>query len=296
MRLGRDTVLCGSQVQLSAGAQPAGSTYRWQDGSTSSTYVAKASGRYRVAVTSAAGGTRSDSVRVTLNVRPTPRLPADTTACTTSVLLRPGAQPAGSTYRWQDGSTSSTYLAQASGTYTVQVTSPQGCTGLATSRIQLGKAPVVSLGTDTLVCPNAAWVLRPNPQPAGSTYRWQDGSTAPTYVARGPGRYSVEVRASATSCPTTATRVAAATNCPVVIPNVITPNGDPQNEFFVLKGLTPSEWRLSIFDRWGRQVYDQPHYDNRWNATGQAIGLYYYKLDNTATGERYRGWVEVMRN
>jgi len=295
VRLGRDTTLCGTQLLLSAGAQPPGTTYRWQDGSTSATYLAKASGRYRVAVTSAAGCIRTDSVRVTLNAMPTPRLPADTTSCTASVLLRPGTQPAGSAYRWQDGSTSATYLAQSSGTYSVLVTTAQGCTSTASSRVQLGQAPAVSLGADTLVCPNAVWTLRTSPQPAGTLFRWQDGSTAPTYVAHGPGQYSVQVRASATGCPATATRIAAAASCPVVIPNVITPNGDPQNEFFTLKGLTPADWHLSVFDRWGRQVYDQARYDNRWNATGQAAGIYYYLLSNASTGERYQGWVEVMR-
>ena len=295
VRLGRDTTLCGSQLLLSAGAQPAGSTYRWQDGSTSATYLARASGRYRVAVTSAAGCTSADSLRLTLNAAPTPHLPADTTSCTASVLLRPGAQPAGSTYRWQDGSTSATYLAQSSGTYSVAVTTAQGCTGTALSRVVLGQAPAVSLGADTLVCPNAVWTLRPGPQPAGTLYRWQDGSTAPTYLAHGPGQYSVQVRASASGCPATATRIAAAASCLVVIPNIITPNGDPQNEFFTLTGLTPADWHLRIFDRWGRQIYDQARYDNRWNATGQAAGIYYYQLSNASTGARYQGWVEVMR-
>lgn len=296
VRLGRDTTMCGSQLLLSAGAQPAGSTYRWQDGSTSATYLAKASGRYRVAVTSAAGCTSTDSVRVVLHAAPTPRLPADTTVCATSVLLRPGGQSAGTTYRWQDGSTSTTYLAQGSGMYTVQVTTPQGCTATATSRVQVGQAPTVSLGIDTAVCSNALWTLRTNPQPAGTLFRWQDGSTAPTYVARGPGQYSVQVRTSITGCLASATRVATAVSCPVVIPNIITPNGDQQNEFFTLKGLTPADWHLVVFDRWGRQVYEQARYDNGWNATGQASGIYYYLLKNATTGEYYKGWVEVMRS
>ncbi|WP_223650156.1 gliding motility-associated C-terminal domain-containing protein [Hymenobacter psoromatis] len=295
VRLGRDTTLCGSQLLLSAGAQPAGATYRWQDGSTSATYLARASGRYRVAVTSAAGCTSTDSLRVTLNIAPTPRLPADTTVCAASVLLRPGGQLAGTTYRWQDGSTSATYLAQSSGTYTVQVTTPQGCIATATSQVQLGQAPVVSLGADTLVCPNAVWTLRTNPQPAGTLFRWQDGSTAPTYVAHGPGQYSVQVRTSTAGCSASATQIANAASCPVVIPNIITPNGDQQNEFFTLKGLTPADWHLSIFDRWGRQVYEQARYDNQWNAMGQASGIYYYLLKNAGTGEFYKGWVEVMR-
>jgi gliding motility-associated-like protein len=295
LRLPADTATCSPSVLLRPGPQTAGSTYRWQDGSTASSYLAQASGRYSVAVTSAAGCTSTAFVNVTLNAVPRPRLPADTTACAASVVLRPGGQPAGSTYRWQDGSTSSTYLVQASGTYSVVVTTPQGCTGTATSRVGLGTAPRVSLGADTLVCPNAVWTLRVSPQPAGTLYRWQDGSTAPTYLAHGPGQYSVEVRATAAGCSATATRLATAASCPVFIPNIITPNGDTENEFFLLKGLTASDWHLSVFDRWGRQVYDQARYDNRWNATGQASGMYYYLLSNKATGERYRGWVEVQR-
>lgn len=51
-----------------------------------------------------------------------------------------------------------------------------------------------------------------------------------------------------------------------------------------------------MFDRWGWQVYDQARYDNQWNAAGQAGGIYYYyTLRNEATGERYWGWVEVLR-
>lgn len=81
----------------------------------------------------------------------------------------------------------------------------------------------------------------------------------------------------------------------ITIPNIITPNGDLQNEYFTLKGLTPSDWHLNIFDRWGKQVYEQARYDNNWNAAGQASGVYYYMLSNEATGERYQGWVEVQR-
>jgi gliding motility-associated-like protein len=295
LRLPADTATCGTSVLLRPGAQPMGSTYRWQDGSTSPTYLVKASGRYSVAVTTAAGCTSTAAVNVTIQALPNLRLPADTTACAVSVLLRPGTQPAGSTYRWQDGSTSATYLAQTSGSYTVVVTTPQGCTGTATSQVRLGTAPSVSLGADTTVCPNAVWVIRTNPQPVGTLYRWQDGSTGATYLAHGPGQYSVEVRATAAGCPIRATRVASPANCPIVIPNIITPNGDHENESFTLKGLVPAEWRLIIFDRWGKQVYEKARYDNGWDATGQASGVYYYMLSNEATGERYRGWVEVQR-
>jgi gliding motility-associated-like protein len=165
--------------------------------------------------------------------------------------------------------------------------------------------PVVRLGRDTVLCAGAPpFTLRATSQPAGSTYRWADGTAAATLVVRQPGLYWLEVRGPA-GCVTRDTLLvrpgSPATGCPEVvvptvrIPNVITPNGDAHNEFFVLEGLVPAEWALTVYDRWGRLVVRQARYDNRWNAAGQAAGLYYYWLQHTSTGQQLRGWVEVVR-
>lgn len=231
---------------------------------------------------------------VTVYPLPAPRLPADTLACP-PVLLRPrGRWPEGSTFRWADGSTGATYLATTAGSHTVTVTSPRGCVGQATSRVQLAAPPTLLLGGDTSVCASARWIIRVGPQPPGTTYRWFDGTTAATYVAHGPGTYSVEV-SSPTGCSATASRTALDQGCRVVIPNVITPNGDLLNDAFVLQGVEVADWHLTVFNRWGRQVHDQPNYDNRWQAPGLPAGIYYYALRNAYTGQHYRGWLEVIR-
>jgi gliding motility-associated-like protein len=231
---------------------------------------------------------------VTVYPLPAPSLPADTLACP-PVRLRPrGNWPDGSTFRWSDGSTGTTYSATTAGTYTVTVTTPWGCVGQARSRVQLAAPPTLLMGPDTTVCTSARWVVRVGHQPPGTTYRWFDGSTAATYVAHGPGTYSVEVR-SPTGCTATATRTALDQNCPVIIPNIITPNGDLLNEAFVLKGVAVADWHLTVFNRWGHRVHDQPSYDNRWQALGLPAGTYYYLLRNTYTGQQYRGWLEVVR-
>jgi len=50
-------------------------------------------------------------------------------------------------------------------------------------------------------------------------------------------------------------------DCPLVIPNVITPNGDGVNDVLGIKKLNPvRENELTIYDRWGKNVFHQKNY------------------------------------
>lgn len=116
--LPRDTAIClGAQLELNA--YQIGSSYLWQDGSTSPKFVVTAPGNYSVSVQNH-GCVASASVSVRqLNI-PKVNFPHDSAVCVgTTVLL--DAQYPGSTYRWQNGSTSSKFYADKPGLYTVTV-------------------------------------------------------------------------------------------------------------------------------------------------------------------------------
>ncbi len=81
----------------------------------------------------------------------------------------------------------------------------------------------------------------------------------------------------------------------MLIPNVITPNGDGANETFTVAGLPGTAWRLEVYDRWGRRVAFYGHYRNEWRAEGLENGIYYYSLTGPAGNRRYKGWVHVLR-
>lgn len=286
----------GQPVTLTAGSQPTGTTFRWQDGSTNASFTATTSGQYYVDVTNAQGCTTRGSATVQVVAPPVLTLgPALQRLCQGQTLtLSAGVQPAGATYRWQDGSTGATFVVRTSGTYSVVVTLPPGCTAQASTQVEAVPLPTVNLGQDTTLCLQQPLVLTVGHQPVGSTYRWQDGSTAATYSATVGGTYSVEVT-SANGCVSRDERVVMAAECPFEIPNIITPNKDQNNETFVLKGLNPKAWSLVVYNRWGRQVYETTSYDNGWNADGHPDGVYYYMLKNATTGQLYRGWVQVAR-
>ena len=76
------------------------------------------------------------------------------------------------------------------------------------------------------------------------------------------------------------------------VPNIITPNGDPRNEYFRLGPDCPP--RLQVFSRWGQAVFEAAAYRDDWNAPGQPDGVYYYLL-TYPDGHRVKGWVEVVR-
>jgi len=85
-----------------------------------------------------------------------------------------------------------------------------------------------------------------------------------------------------------------------MIPNLISPNGDGKNDYFVIQGIEGYvERELTIFDRWGTKVYYSKSYDNSWDAAGLADGTFYYILKLSENGESpkiNKGFITVLRS
>jgi gliding motility-associated-like protein len=90
----------------------------------------------------------------------------------------------------------------------------------------------------------------------------------------------------------------------IVLPNVITPDGDGLNDVWKINpklDLTGSH--LVIFNRWGETVYETDNYGNNWGGTykgtGRALpdGTYYYvlkvPLENNHT---YTGAINILNS
>jgi gliding motility-associated-like protein len=80
--------------------------------------------------------------------------------------------------------------------------------------------------------------------------------------------------------------------CGLVVPNIFTPNGDGFNDLLVILNL-PASSKLSITNRWGKEVYSANDYQNDWNGGDVVDGLYYYRL--VVDGEASTGWIEILR-
>lgn len=65
-----------------------------------------------------------------------------------------------------------------------------------------------------------------------------------------------------------------------VVSNVMTPNGDDKNDNFLIRNLHQHpNTKLSIYNRWGKRVYETEDYQNDWDGGNLKGGTYYYVVE-----------------
>ncbi len=82
------------------------------------------------------------------------------------------------------------------------------------------------------------------------------------------------------------------------IPNTITPNGDGKNDYFALinaplESCTERFERVTVYNRWGKSVFDSTDRAFRWYAPDYPAGIYYYSV--VFGKQTYKGTLTVMR-
>jgi gliding motility-associated-like protein len=82
------------------------------------------------------------------------------------------------------------------------------------------------------------------------------------------------------------------------IPNVITPNGDGVNDFFVFINIEQvTDTQLDIYTKEGRVVYSKRSYDNSWDGRGLPDETYFYIFRFVYEGNQFmrKGSVTIRR-
>ena len=178
-------------------------TFKWQDGTTSSTYLATQAGKYFADVKDFQGCPASDTILIAASPRPaTPVASIGDTVCkgqlvNLSVGLVPNAR-----YGWADPDsiiisgrniTVNTAI-QKAGTYKAFV-KINGCESFFdTSFVGIVSPPPVSLGKDTVLCNSGSGLkLDAGKHINGNTYVWSNNSTDSTLIVNSSGDYSVSV-------------------------------------------------------------------------------------------------------
>ncbi|MCF2442944.1 gliding motility-associated C-terminal domain-containing protein [Dyadobacter sp. CY345] len=109
------------------------------------------------------------------------------------------------------------------------------------------------------------------------------------YSFETPGKYVVTLTSyNAAGCALSTAKELSA-EPPLILANVITPNGDGKNDNFV---VPVSGSTLEIYNRWGKSVFKSANYKDDWGK-GVANGTYFYVVD-TPGGNHCKGWLEVL--
>ncbi|MBO2008415.1 PKD domain-containing protein [Hymenobacter negativus] len=316
----RQTICVGSSVTLSATNQATATpnvTYTWtapgQPARTgpSITVSPTTTTKYTITISTPlnVGGC---SATDTVTVKVIPRLtvsagPARTICAGTPTTLTVADFGTGSTYTWtapgQPTLTGRTVTVSPTTNvrYLVRVVNPTGCLGRDSVQFTIPTPPVLAAtaSTPNLVGKPVTFV---NTTTGATSYRWDFGDNTPTSTEVNPTH--VYTAPSATTPYQARLTAIYGPNCeaslivPVPVrgfdnPNIITPNGDKLNDTF-RPFVTTEKVNIQIFNRWGRLVYEQKDYAGTWGDETTPVGLYYYRLDG-ASGESWKGWLEVVK-
>lgn len=203
------------------------------------------------------------------------------------------------TYLWSTGSTEPFITVGEEGEYSVIITA-DGCQGQASTFVT--EAPDLQLGYTLEACPTQAMQLMVPIE--GQSYSWSTGAATREIRVVGPGTHVFTV-VSLLGCTYTDTvRIIALDESPLVFaPNAFSPDGDGINDVFHIAGFGERDVRLTIFNRWGEQLWETTDIHTGWDGSYQGSvvknGVYVYVLEYSGVCDteerRVIGHVTVVR-
>ncbi len=300
-----DNVVCdGSLAYLNA--PPGYDTYIWSNGAFGPN-ISGGAGTYVVTVSYGNCSLPSEPFVVTQAATPTPVIDGPPFSCGGLLVELNTTEPYAS-YAWSNGATTPT-VEVGTGSYTVTVTTAEGCSGTSVPY-------VVLVGAN----PTAAFTTEPgSPQIPGTTVNFTDlsegngssltqwdwdfgtlGETStqqnPGYTYNEPGTYVIQlIVTTAEGCTDTAYVQYTIRPEEILIPNVFSPNNDGINDLLVIENVQYYRNHLAIYNRWGQLVFEATDYQNNWRALDVADGTYFYLLLLTESDEEFTGHVTILR-
>jgi PKD repeat protein len=259
---------------------------------------------FTVKISSESGCAVTKKVQVTVEENKDFVAMPEVTACAgTSVLLTvSGDAPE---YHWSGDSTLSgtsgksvTVNPVKTTTYTISGLYANGCrpNRQITVNIDQSYAPRFDIVRSGGECNSAVKYSMMNQTANAQRYVWDLGtanSFSSTHVEdfsyEKPGKYTITLTSyNEAGCSLTATREISAEE-PLILANVITPNGDGKNDIFYVPVAGSS---LEVYNRWGKSVFKAGNYKNDWGK-GVTNGTYFYVVD-TPGGNTCKGWLQVL--
>lgn len=211
--------------------------------------------------------TSATSNAIIVNILPGPQVTLDHTSTICEGATRLLQAGNFNSYLWQDGSTASNFTVSTTGTYYVIVTDAQGCKGSDTVKItSLLPAPRKFLPADSSFCTFNSFTLAAG---SYSSYLWNTGSTTNSIQITQAGLYWLEV-VNDQGCKGRDSVTYSVSNCnfDIYFPSGFTPDGNGRNDVFKpIINNTVSNYKLSVYNRWGQLVFSTTNPSKGWDGT-----------------------------
>lgn len=224
------SVICnGTSITLNG---TGANTYTWTGGVNNGVaFTPTATSTYTVSGTDAVTGCTNTAVRtITVNSIPTTTANTSGTITCATHTVNLNSSLSGQSYTWTPPSGSSIFsgtnsqnaIGQGSGTYTLLIMSPAGCTNTTTLATNINTTtPSASAVGGTLTCAQTSTILVGGPT-SGVTYSWAGpgilgSNTSANITATVVGSYSLTTTSTINGCSSSSVAIATVTN------NLITP-------------------------------------------------------------------------
>ncbi|MGV3503383.1 MAG: gliding motility-associated C-terminal domain-containing protein [Adhaeribacter sp.] len=305
---------------------PPGFTVVRQLGSIITVKPGNQGGEVRVQTKNDCGTSQALSVPVSVSVIPPPPAVAEGPAAPCSgsqAVYRIPAVAEAAAYSWtlpadwtvlSGGTTTSVTVLVGAAAGEVVAKAANVCGGGSTSALAVAPVrtpPQPQIADSSSACAGLRYVVAA--QPGVSSYTWTvpdgwiisagQGTAMITVVAPdAQARGTLSVVGHQQDCtgpPASYQALASRGDGLLDLPNAFSPNGDNQNDTYVIGNLEKfPDNDLLIINRWGNQVFKQVNYQNDWAARDLNDGTYFYVLRVKACNNEqkiYRGYITIAR-
>ncbi|MFA6261226.1 MAG: SBBP repeat-containing protein [Bacteroidia bacterium] len=275
-----DTLCLGDQKTLSASGSPE-AFWEWNTNDTTRQIAIVDSGLYTVIVRDTSVCAIYDSFYIALQKPVLLDLIKDTIVCEGSTITISAWRSEYDSYSWNTGAKEPSVVIKNAGLFKV-VASNRICIVTDSIEVATVPKPELFLPNDTIVCFRDLSGIILDAGDWNSYYWYPTGERVRSIYATYPEIYIVTVTESH-HCDGSDT-ILVEDVCPggIYIPNSFTPNKDGINDVFFVRGIGIKYMDLTIYNRWGEQVFHTTDILSGWDGSNNNVACptdsYFYLL------------------